>query len=345
MKSTNPVISICIPTRNRPDLLAICIASCLENSYRPIEILVGDDSDDDETERWIYGQRSPAGVVLTYSRNERPLGQSGNVNRLFNEAQGGRVLLLHDDDRLLAGGLDLLADAWMRTPNVRCVYGKQFLVEPNGLRLFDQSRAWNDRYFRTAAHVGLQPNAVVAALRQQVPNDGYLVESALVRRVRFRPESEVGQCVDADFAVRLAQSADARGFVFINDHVSEYRLTPNSIARAKDLNRREDLLFESMEHIGGDAEVLEAKKLLLSRISVGAALDAAMAGRRRLALRIMRSQFYQKAYLSRWTLFRLVCVCSPGFGRRAKRYLDQVLQLMPNHQRSDSLVEPDVRNL
>ena len=328
MTARDRTISVCIPTCDRAGFLPIAIASCLEQKYRPIEILVGDNSSGNETEGWIAAFRAPDGITLHYRRNRPALGQSGNVNRLLDSASGDRLILLHDDDRLLSGGIDLLVDAWNSLPYARCVYGRQLIVDAAGSEFPERTIAWNNRYFRNEAHAGAQSVALVAALRQQVPNDGYLVDSQLARSVRCRSESMIGQCIDADFMIRLSRSVAAGGFVFINVDISEYRLTPLSIARRKDLNRREDLLFEAVETLSGDTDIQAAKALLLSRISVGAALDAAMAGRRWLALRILCSSYYPKPLMSRWTLYRLVCAGSPQLGRRLKHYADGVLKTL-----------------
>ena len=328
MTARDRTISVCIPTCDRAALLPIAVASCLDQNYRPIEILIGDDSGGNETENWIAAFAAPEGITLRYRRNRPALGQSENVNRLLDSASGDRLILLHDDDRLLPGGIDLLVEAWNDSRCTRCVYGRQLIVDAAGFELPERTAAWNNRYFRNEIHAGTQAVALVAALRQQVPNDGYLVDSQLARSVGCRPESRIGQCIDADFMIRLSQSVAAGGFVFINTDISEYRLTPLSIARRKDLNRREDLLFEAVEALSGDTDIQSAKTLLLSRISVGAALDAAMAGRRWLALQNPCSSYYPKPLMSRWTLYRLVCAGSPQLGRRLKHYADSLLKTL-----------------
>jgi hypothetical protein len=44
--------------------------------------------------------------------------------------------------------------------------------------------------------------------------------------------------------------------------------------------------------------------VLLHRIGLGASLDAAIAGDRLLAFRILLSKYYSKPFFSRWTLLR-----------------------------------------
>ncbi len=316
-----PLISICVPTCNRPDLLAQALGSCLAQAYRPLEILIGDDSTDDATRVMVEGLAPCDAVVVRYEQNRPRLGQSGNVNRLFDRARGDKLLLLHDDDLLAPNGLDLLAESLGRFPTARCIYGKQGVIAPDGTGLPLQTDAWNRRYFRVDEHAGPQASPLLAGLWQQVPNDGFLIDSALARAVRYRPESVIGHCVDADFIIRAALVAGACDFVFVPRLVCDYRLTPGSIARSDTLNRRQDLLFHLVKDLATTADEEAGRTIILERIAVGAALDAAMARQRWIALSILFSRYYVLPLFSRWTLYRLLCIASPRAGRRVRRLL------------------------
>jgi glycosyltransferase involved in cell wall biosynthesis len=98
-------VSLCVPTRNRPDsvlplverLLAVDVPGAV------IEVLVGDNSDDERTGRALAGL---AGVA--YLRNRRNLGQFGNCNALIARARGDWVHIVHDDDMVEPGYLERL---------------------------------------------------------------------------------------------------------------------------------------------------------------------------------------------------------------------------------------------
>ncbi len=333
------LISICLPPFTRPGLLLQAVRSCLAQHYRPLELLVGDDSPEPEAAGPLGQLSLPDGVALRYRRNRPQLGQAGNINRLFAHARGDRLMLLHDDDRLRPGGLDRLVRAWADHPDTTCAYGRQVLVDPAGVALPAETAAWDERYFRRAVRVGPQASPLVAAIRQQVPNDGFLIEAGLARATGYRSEHVIGQCVDADFMIRAAAGAAPGAFLFVDEAVSDYRLTPVSIARATDLNRRQDLFFDSVDAIEGGPDEQEAKTVLLARISVGASLDAAMAGRRRAALRILLSRHYELPLFSRWTLYRLACILSPRAGMRVKAWIQG--GRMPARLRQTTLVAPD----
>lgn len=318
----NAVISICIPTYNRPALLQEAIESCLLQQYRPLEIVIGDDSTNDDTEELVARLALPPGVSLQYRRHTPSLGQSSNVNDLFARATGSRLLLLHDDDLLCPGGLDRLERGWTDLPGTRCIYGNQYVVAADGALLADETESVNRQYFRMTPYAGRQASGLTAGLWQQMPNDCFLIESDLARTVGYRQEEEMGQCVDVDFAIRVGMAAGAGEFVFLDEFISKYRLTEHSIMRNRKLNHGRHLLLAFIESLPTkEAAEEDARQILLRRLGLGASLDAATAGHRSLGLRIMMSRYYTKPFFSRWTMYRLLCIASPRLAEAARRVI------------------------
>lgn len=315
------LVSICIPTCDRPVLLRAALDSCLAQSYRPLEILVGDDSQDEGAEAVVDSLGSPDGIVIRYKRHSSRLGQAANVNELYARASGARLVLLHDDDLLCPDAVALLDAAWDENPGVRCAYGKQTVLDDDGTVLPDATACWNRTYYRRPENAGAQPSGLVAGILQQIPNNGFLIETALAREIGLRSETEIGQCVDADFGIRAGRAVAPGAYVFVDSFTSCYRLTAGSIARSALINRRRDLFFTDLEGLAGGREVDDAKTVLLNRLVLGASVDAAVAGERRTALRILFSRYNEKPLLSRWTFYRLTCIAFPVLGPRFRRFL------------------------
>jgi glycosyltransferase involved in cell wall biosynthesis len=226
------LISICIPTRNRPALLAEAVESGLAQAYRPLELLIGDDSTDERTEEAVGSIQAPAGVTLQYYRNSPPLGQSGNVNKLFHTATGDRLMLLHDDDLLFPQALDWLVATWDAHDDVAAVYGKRYVTTIDGLVIEGKTQRECEMFYLTKAYEGPQDSATVAGLRQQIANDGYLVRTSLARAVGYRPAEVVGRMVDWDFGVRLGLAAEPSKFVYLDRFTIKYRMSEESVARS-----------------------------------------------------------------------------------------------------------------
>ncbi|MBB3444216.1 glycosyltransferase family 2 protein [Rhizobium sp. BK379] len=318
------IVSVCIPTCNRPKMLEAALASCLRQPLLPAEILVGDDSQDQKSAAIVNRFSRQPHVEIKYWKHSETIGQAANLNWLIDNANSQYLIFLHDDDRLCADATKTLYEAWLKYPGAQCFYGKQYLTDYIGNILPDRTDSWNHRYFRTREFTGRQTSNLSAALSQQIPNNGFLVTSELARTTRYRSEKEIGHAVDADFGIRIALAANKHSFVYVDRFVSEYRLNPDSISQSLTLNRREDALYEYIEGLKIPRDDERARTGFLERIAVAAVLDAARAGRRRSAIRIIFSRHYKEAFLSRWTLYRLVCIISPVIGERVRRLLTQI---------------------
>lgn len=92
-----PKVSVLIPTYNRPDMFEQALKSVLEQTYRNLEIIIGDDSTNDLTEERIrpYLEQDPR---IIYIRNEQNLGQFENDLKLMRLAKSDFINFLMDDD-------------------------------------------------------------------------------------------------------------------------------------------------------------------------------------------------------------------------------------------------------
>ena len=95
--TTQPLITIAIPTRNRASLLKECVRSALAQTYSNIEVLVSDNASTDNTSAMLKSIQDPKLRVLTNLEN---IGIFGNFNRCLREAAGEYFILLPDDDAL-----------------------------------------------------------------------------------------------------------------------------------------------------------------------------------------------------------------------------------------------------
>lgn len=95
--STNPLVTIAIPTRNRATLLQDCLASALAQTYPNIEVLVSDNASTDATLETLKSFNDLRLRVLTNSEN---IGLIGNWNKCVREAAGEYFIILSDDNIL-----------------------------------------------------------------------------------------------------------------------------------------------------------------------------------------------------------------------------------------------------
>lgn len=90
-----PLVSVVIPTRNRPQLVCRAVESALVQTYGHLEVIVVIDGPDDETERALKVIEDPRLRVVVLSAN---IGGSGTRTVGAREARGKWVAFLDDDD-------------------------------------------------------------------------------------------------------------------------------------------------------------------------------------------------------------------------------------------------------
>jgi glycosyltransferase involved in cell wall biosynthesis len=225
--SHRPKVSICVPTCDRPELIATCIDSCLAQSYDEFEILIGDDSKDTRTRQLIVTRyaREPR---VRYARNQPPLGQARNVASLFQRASGDKILLIHDDDLLATDGVEKLVSLWTLHPRLDAAFGDQYEADHGGAIDFEASANLNTAFRRTKDAEGLQSQPGRTGLIQMFPNNGWMADAALVKRIGYK--EEYGVCCDFVFGVELCLAA--REVFYLHDYVSVYRKTASSISHS-----------------------------------------------------------------------------------------------------------------
>jgi len=290
---TEPV-SICIPTYQRPVFLKECVVSTFSAQIRPLEILVSDDAHDASVADMLAALAPPSGISVRYMANTAGRGQAANVNNLFKQASHERLILMHDDDFFLEGGIDALVAAWeTQGGNVDAVYGRQCIADADGAIDWDAT-AINDRAYFKLEPSGEQRSPLWAALTQQFPNNSMLIRRSIAAAVGYPPESDVGyHPVDLAFNIAYANRC-GRHFIFLHDYVAAYRRSPTSVARSTRRGRQEDghLIYDWLLTIRPATDDEDAaRSALLDRYAPGAVRGHLAFDRTQAAFGILRRHF------------------------------------------------------
>jgi len=104
----SPLLSLCIPTHNRPRLLRRTLESIKASRPYLIEAIVSDNSDNDDSRAIVEQVFASATFKWTYYKNDPQSGASDNANKCIELARGKYVYLIHDDDFLYPGGVDAM---------------------------------------------------------------------------------------------------------------------------------------------------------------------------------------------------------------------------------------------
>lgn len=137
----NPLVSVIVPSYNQGGFIGETLESILDQSYRPIEILVMDGASRDGT---LEVLRSFDGVPELKWWSEPDRGVAHAVNKGFARASGPVCAIQSSDDAYLPGALEEAVDALRRQPPPGLVYADIVTVDENGREMFRS----NTRPFR-----------------------------------------------------------------------------------------------------------------------------------------------------------------------------------------------------
>ncbi len=98
--SDKPLVSVVIPTYNRPEALRRAISSVLSQKGVELDIIVVDDASDLDMSGELAGYPQ-----VTYLRNEKNMGGGYARNRGIEAARGAFISFLDDDDEFYDGKL------------------------------------------------------------------------------------------------------------------------------------------------------------------------------------------------------------------------------------------------
>ncbi|MDZ7808721.1 MAG: glycosyltransferase family 2 protein [Gracilimonas sp.] len=105
---SNPLVSVVIPTYNRPDLLVRAVDSVQNQSYSNIEIIVVDDASKIEPGKVLSGYKG-----LYFFRNSVNMGACYSRNIGLSKAKGDFINFLDDDDVLCPEKIEKQVDLFL----------------------------------------------------------------------------------------------------------------------------------------------------------------------------------------------------------------------------------------
>ena len=103
--TSTPVLSLIIPTRERADTLALTIATALQQKSQEFEIIISDNSSLDNTKDLVA---SFLDKRIRYFNTGKRVSMCDNYEFGLENSRGDYVIIIGDDDAVVAGGIDFL---------------------------------------------------------------------------------------------------------------------------------------------------------------------------------------------------------------------------------------------
>lgn len=123
-KKNGPVVSVLIPTFNRPQYLCKALASVLRQSYGSLQVIVVNDGGEDVTDI-VNSFHDPRLVFINRKDN---CGKAFSLNEALAKAEGKYVAYLDDDDLYYPRHIETLVDALENHTDSQAAYSDFYKV-------------------------------------------------------------------------------------------------------------------------------------------------------------------------------------------------------------------------
>ena len=240
----NETVSVVIPTYNRAGRVPDAIRSVLEQTYRPLEIVVVDDGSKDDTFEVLKNLESEvesAGATAKFIRQDNG-GVASARNAGLKAATGEWIAFLDDDDRWEPAKLTIQMSRLVESGADACS-ALCLILEPNGYGLVPEDGARLLDGFNPADNIRGDRHAHINSI---------VVKAEIVKRVgEFDTELRVAE--DLEWIARLTHEAE---FCAVEKVLLSYnRLQPEG---ALTNNRSADEIFK--DHKYREKSVLKMKE-------------------------------------------------------------------------------------
>jgi glycosyltransferase involved in cell wall biosynthesis len=137
---SEPVVSICIPTFNGSGTIGATIASCLNQTFNSVEIIISDDNSSDGTVDEISKFDDPRLIVLPPHKSS---GAANNWNRTISAANGRYIKVMGQDDLLRPECIQIEVSTLIKNQKLNpsfCFSTRSIIDDSNAIII--QSRGW-----------------------------------------------------------------------------------------------------------------------------------------------------------------------------------------------------------
>lgn len=231
----NPLVSICIPTYNGQKFITDAMDSAINQTYRPLEIVVSDDASKDATLEMVKSFQNKTDIpihIFAY----KPSGIGANWNHSIKKSKGEYIKFLFQDDILAPTCVEKMMEIAVANKEVGMVYSKRDF-------LFDSADAKSIEWIQLYSNLHLSWKKNLIINREVTKGTDLLKDENLLNF----PENKIGeptavllkkevfekvgyfsevlkQTLDIEFWYRLMKKYDV---VYIDEKLLSFRLHNN----------------------------------------------------------------------------------------------------------------------
>lgn len=131
-KDLFPLVSVIIPTFNRRDYFKLALDSALNQTYRNIEVIVSDNSTNDETENLMQEYLANDDRIKYFRHENFTANDNWNFCRHYNNPDAEYVNWLMDDDLFYPRKIEVMVQIYRDNPDVSLVSSIRDVIDENG---------------------------------------------------------------------------------------------------------------------------------------------------------------------------------------------------------------------
>ena len=210
--TASPLATFALVAYNQEAFVREAVRAALEQTYRPLEIILSDDASTDKTFEIMEDEARfcPRDVHLILNRNERNLGIGNHINKIVDMSGGEFLVLAAGDDVSLPHRTQISVEAFLADDCKRpALHGTVTHVDAAGRVLLDR---WNS--FRSYIDA---PESVLA-------NDACLTGcSVVVRRLLYTDFPELGADVVNEDKITAFRCSFFGGAIYVDEPLVRYR--------------------------------------------------------------------------------------------------------------------------
>ena len=216
--SQAPLVTVVLPTRNRPHYLREALASASRQSYGNMEVLVRDNASTTETRRVV---ESFSDSRIRYFRHAANVGPTENVIGACREARGDFVASLHDDDVWEPDFLEKLVPPLEANSAAVIAFSDHYIIDAAGnidpAKTHRNTYRWRRHLLKPGLHCPLHRIAVVD---KSIP----LSMAAVVRRSAIDWNDVPNLPSSYDLWLMYLVCRDGQAGFYVPERLTRYRV-------------------------------------------------------------------------------------------------------------------------
>ncbi|MGC1307180.1 MAG: glycosyltransferase [Phormidesmis sp.] len=229
--SSQPKVSVCIPTYNRAGILPYAVNSVLGQTYTDFELLICDDASPDRTAEVVAQWSDPR---IRYIRHPQNIKRSRNMRSGYEAAKGQYFIKFDDDDALTPTFLEKTIAVLDAQPKVDFICSDHWIINARNERDREATAANSAKWGKDRLGDGIIDDLLTETfLHQSLQVGSSLFRKSSLDAVDFM-RFEADGCEDFDLLVRCAIAGQTA--YFIPERLMEYRFHGGQTSLKQDIH-------------------------------------------------------------------------------------------------------------